>query len=58
MSAFGWIALGAIVVFVIALVMGRSAAKKINLDEAGGCYAIATIALTVMVVSGALTIFI
>lgn len=58
MSAFGWITLGAAVVLVISVKKSRSAENILDHDLAGGCYAIATIALTVIAISGALTAFI
>jgi hypothetical protein len=58
MSAFGWITLGATVVLVISVAKSRSAENILDHDLAGGCYAVATIALTVMAISGALTVFI
>lgn len=58
MSAFGWITLGATVVLAISVTKSRSAENILDHDVAGGCYAVATIALTVMAISGALTVFI
>lgn len=58
MSAFGWITLGATVVLVISVMKSRSAENILDHDLAGGYYAVATIALTVMAISGALTVFI
>ena len=58
MSVFGWITLGATVVLVISVTKSRSAENILDHDLAGGCYAVATIALTVMAISGALTVFI
>jgi hypothetical protein len=43
---------------VISVAKSRSAENILDHDLAGGCYAVATIALTVMAISGALTVFI
>jgi hypothetical protein len=59
MSAVGWIALVSAVVFVGSIARGRWFEGKIlDADLCGGYYAIGTIALAVLVISGALSVFI
>jgi len=57
MSALGWITLCAAVVLVISVAKSRSAVNLLDHDSAGGWAGIATIAVTVIVVSGALSLF-
>ena len=59
MSVVAWIAVTPAIVFVVSIARGRwFEAKILDADSSGGYYAIGTIALAMLVISGALSVFI